>query len=97
MVYVHLSHGFEEIEALTVIDLLRRVNLDVKSVAVAPTEDKDPYRVQGAHGITVCADLLFEEADYHNCAMIVLPGGMPGTTNLLAHQGLNEVIELFYE
>ncbi|MDD2217565.1 MAG: DJ-1/PfpI family protein [Eubacteriales bacterium] len=96
MVYVHLSQGFEEIEALTVVDLLRRVNIDVKLVAVSPTCSDDSYKVKGAHDIVVYADLLFDEADYDACDMIVLPGGMPGTTNLLSHRGLKEKLELFY-
>ena len=59
MVYIHLAEGFEEIEALTPCDLLRRVGVDVKTVSV--TGEKV---VTGAHSIRVEADLLFEEADY---------------------------------
>ena len=91
MVYVHLANGFEEIEALTVVDLLRRAEIPVKTVSI---EDKV---VVGAHNIPVTADLLFKEADYENCTMIVLPGGMLGTVNLENHQGLSEVIDEFYK
>ena len=83
MIYVHLATGFEEIEALTVTDILRRAGADVNTVSV--TGEKT---VEGAHGISVMADILFEEADYKNCEMLVLPGGMPGTLNLGKHQGL---------
>ena len=52
-------------------------------------------RVRGAHGITLEADFLFAEADYEDCEMIVLPGGMPGALNLRDHQGLSEKIRDF--
>lgn len=90
MVYVHLADGFEEIEALTVVDVLRRAEIAVKTVSV--TGDKS---VRGAHDIKVEADLLFEEADYGNCEMIVLPGGMPGTANLAKHEGLAKQLNAF--
>ena len=75
MVYVHFAEGFEEVEAVTIVDLLRRAEIDVKMVSIM--EDK---MVEGAHGMQIQADLLFEEADYDGCDMIVLPGGMPGCT-----------------
>jgi len=90
MVLVHLAEGFEEIEALTVVDLLRRVDIPVKSISV--TGDKV---VEGAHGIRVEADGLFEEMDYGACTMIVLPGGLPGTFGLQDHEGLGEQIRSF--
>lgn len=83
MVYVHLADGFEEIEALTVVDVLRRAKIEVKTVSVTGKEF-----VRGAHDISVSADILFENADYKECDMIVLPGGMPGTANLAKHEGL---------
>ena len=49
----------------------------------------------GAHGLRIEADLLFEDADYAGCDMIVLPGGMPGTKNLAAHRGLCDIIREF--
>lgn len=92
MVYVHFAKGFEEIEAVTVMDVLRRGGIETESVSI--TGDKT---VRGAHGVSVYADLLFEEADYGGCEMIVLPGGMPGTKNLLAHDGLISEITSFAE
>lgn len=92
MVFIHLATGFEEVEALTPVDVLRRGGVDAKIVSVMG--DKT---VTGSHGISVQADLLFEEADYDACEMIVLPGGMPGATNLNAHKGLTDQIKAFAE
>ena len=74
MIAIHLAEGFEEIEALTVADVLRRAGKDAQLVSVSGN-----LMVTGAHGITVKADCLFEDADYAACEMLVLPGGMPGT------------------
>ncbi len=89
-VYVHLATGFEEIEAITPVDVLRRAGIEAKTVSVT-----GEHLVTGAHDISVKADLLFEEADYADCDMIVLPGGMPGTTNLGAHEGLVSKLKEF--
>lgn len=91
MVYVFLAHGFEEIEALTTVDLLRRADIQVKTVSIM--EEKLVY---GAHGIGVEADILFQVADFKRCAMLVFPGGMPGTTNLCNHTELIEEVKAFY-
>lgn len=90
MVYVHLAEGFEEIEALTIVDVLRRAGIDAQTVSVTGAR-----QVLGTHGIPVEADQLLEEADYESCEMIVLPGGMPGAANLKAHEGLTEQIRSF--
>lgn len=90
MVYVHLAEGFEEVEALTCVDVLRRADIDVQTVSV--TGDKV---VVGTHGIPVTADILYEETDYPSCEMIVLPGGLPGADNLEAHEGLAKHICCF--
>lgn len=92
MIYVHLADGFEEIEALTIVDLLRRAELDAKTVSITGKK-----QVMGTHGVPVEADLLYQEADYENCGMIVLPGGMPGAENLGNHQGLTAHIRCFAE
>lgn len=84
-VYVFLADGFEEIEGLTVVDLLRRVEIETETVSITGRTE-----VTGSHGITVKADLLFEEADFSDAAMYVLPGGMPGTRHLAAHEGLKQ-------
>ncbi len=90
MVYIHLAEGFEEIEALTVVDLLRRAEVPANLVSV--TEKKI---VKGAHGIKVEADVMFNQADYDKCDMIVLPGGLPGTYGLRDHAGLCSRIKEF--
>ncbi|HHX13552.1 MAG TPA: DJ-1/PfpI family protein [Clostridiales bacterium] len=92
MVLVHLAEGFEEVEALTVVDLLRRAGIDCKTVSVTGR-----LPVNGAHGVQVTADLLFDQADYKAAEMIVLPGGLPGTDNLAAHSGLTAAILDFAE
>lgn len=76
MVYFFLADGFEEIEALCPLDLCRRAGIEAKTVSI--TEKKE---VTGSHGITVKADLCADDrlSDFD---MIVLPGGMPGSTNL---------------
>lgn len=80
MIYLFLADGFEEVEALAPLDILRRAGLDVRTVSI--TADRT---VTGTHNITVTADLsgeIFEAANDHRPDMIILPGGMPGTTNL---------------
>ncbi|MDD2968194.1 MAG: DJ-1/PfpI family protein [Lachnospiraceae bacterium] len=91
-VCVFLAEGFEEIEALTVVDLLRRVGIltDLVSVTTQMT-------VTGSHGIEVRADKLIEEVEFVNIDMIVLPGGMPGTKNLEECDLLMEELDLFYQ
>ena len=76
MVYILLADGFEEIEALCPLDLLRRAGVETKTVSI--TEKR---AVTGSHGITVTADLTAENS-LSDIEMLVLPGGMPGSTNL---------------
>jgi len=89
-VYLFLADGFEEIEALTVTDLLRRIRVDVEMVSIDGS-----LAVKGAHGIEVKADVLFEDASFDDGDMLVLPGGMPGTRNLLNHEGLEKLIHIY--
>lgn len=77
MTYVMLANGFEEVEALTAVDIIRRANKEVSTVSVTPT-----LKVEGAHGITVMADKTIEEVSLTDADMVVLPGGMPGALNL---------------
>lgn len=90
-VCVFLADGFEEIEGLTVVDLLRRAGIEVTTVSI--TNEKV---IHGAHGIDVLADKLFDEVNYGEMDMAVLPGGMPGTLHLGEHNGVKEVLEKFY-
>lgn len=85
---VFLADGFEEIEGLTVVDLLRRAGVLVTTVSVTGQS-----LVHGAHGIDVQADRLFEEVSCEEQDLLVLPGGMPGTLHLEQHEGLRKVLE----
>ncbi len=92
MIYVHFAEGTEEIEFVTIIDLLRRSSLDAVSVSIT-----GKTKVTGAHGIIIETDTTFEEANYDDCDMIVLPGGMPGTLHMAEHSGLTDMIKSFNE
>ena len=78
MIYMFIAEGFEEIEALCPLDLMRRAGLEVKTVGIGGSA------VTGAHGITVSTDLSDKDTLDENAEMIFLPGGMPGTLNLAA-------------
>lgn len=104
MIYVFLADGFEEIEAFAPVDILRRAGLEVKTVSIT-----DDYVVTGAHGISVMADTtIYQTVDsvpggwndsqrLGECDMIVLPGGMPGSTNLDACERLKQMILVHLE
>ena len=91
MILVTLANGFEEIEALTPVDLLRRHNQDVKTVAIG----QNP--VVGSHGIPVVADLGVEEVDLATVDHLILPGGMPGTLGLDASSFVDRAIRAVEE
>lgn len=84
---IFLAEGFEEMEALFPLDIMRRGGLSVKTVSV--TGEKT---VVSSHRVPIVADVLFEELNPEEVEMIVLPGGLPGATNLDAHEGLNDLI-----
>lgn len=85
--YVFLAAGFEEIEALTVVDVMRRAGMDVKTVSIT-----DTHTVIGAHGIPVIADLLYDKTDFITPEWLILPGGMPGAENLAKFAPLNNLL-----
>lgn len=87
-VSIFLAPGFEEVEALTPVDLLRRAGAQVTIVSIG--EEK---AVTGSHQITVTADKLFEEMDFSDQDMLILPGGQPGTNNLKACKKLRDLLE----
>lgn len=89
MVYLFLADGFEEIEALTCVDILRRADIDVETVGVTGK------RVNGAHGIVVEADIIISECG--DADMLILPGGGVGTENLKASEDLSALISNAYE
>lgn len=81
MIYMFLAEGFEEIEALCPLDIIRRAGLDIRTVGIGGRD------ITGAHAITVRADLCdsdFEALPDKSADMVFLPGGMPGTLNLAA-------------
>lgn len=86
-VYIFLADGFEEIEGLTVVDLLRRADIEIRMISITGSE-----LVKGAHKIQVMADEVFREGAYQDGDMIVLPGGMPGTNALMDHEGLRGLL-----
>lgn len=86
--YLFLADGFEEIEALTTVDLLRRGGMDVLTVSIT-----DDSLVTGANGITAQADTLFGDTDFDDAEWLIIPGGMPGATNLAAFEPLNDLLK----
>ena len=86
-VYEFLATGFEDIEALIPLDIMRRAGVDFKTVSITG----DLY-VESAHGVSIKADMLIEDADMSDADLIMLPGGLPGATNLNAHNGVKKAI-----
>ncbi len=87
-VYEFLANGFEEIEGLAPVDILRRGGVDIKTVSITGSEF-----VETSHGITIKADLKFEDVkDFNEADMLLLPGGMPGSTNLNEHEGVRQAL-----
>ena len=86
-VYVFFADGFEEIEALTVVDVLRRAELNVMIVSVTPDEI-----VVGAHDVSILCDANFVNCDFLDSDLLVLPGGMPGAQTLSDHKGLQKLL-----
>lgn len=91
MIYVFYAHGFEEIEAIASTDILRRADLAVKTVGIGAKT------ITGAHGVTVHCDMIDHLASLKEMEMIVLPGGMPGTTNLEKSEVVRSFVEFAAE
>ncbi len=89
---IFFAEGYEEIEALAVVDVCRRCGLTIDMVSV--TEEK---MVKGAHGIGVEMDKTFSQVDFDGYDMLVLPGGSEGTKRLEAHEPLMKQVDAFYE
>lgn len=89
--YVFLAQGFEEIEALTVVDVMRRAGLETLTVSV-----NDEPQVIGAHGIPVVADLMYTEVNFNDADWLILPGGMPGAANLADTHALCDLIKTHF-
>lgn len=91
MVYVLLGTGFEEVEAITPVDLLRRAGVEVKTVGITGKT------VYGSHNIGVEADILPEEMDFDALDMIVLPGGLGGVASARASQAALDALKWAWE
>ena len=87
-VYVFLADGFEDVEALIPVDVLRRGGQEVVTVSVMG----DSQVVESAHGVQMVADALFDDVDLSDATLLLLPGGMPGASNLYDHEDLKEAL-----
>lgn len=85
-----MADGCEEIEGLTVVDIVRRAKMEIVMISVTGKKE-----VTSSHGVTFLADVLAEETGYEDLDGIVLPGGMPGTIHLLENETVNAVIRKF--
>lgn len=86
--YVFLAPGFEEIEAVSLIDIMRRAGMEVKTVSITPGE----RTVTGAHGVPYVADTTIDLIDA-DADWLILPGGMPGATNLYGCKALTDMLK----
>ena len=82
-----LANGFEETEAIGCLDVLRRAEIDVKTVGISGKQ------ITGSHGVTVVADMEADDIDADNIDGVILPGGMPGTANLQADERVINAVE----
>lgn len=89
-ILIPLASGFEEIEAITNIDVLRRAGLEVLTAGIGGTE------IEGDHGIKIKTDTTIEEVKAEDLKAVVLPGGMPGAANLKANSELLQLIKELY-
>lgn len=89
---IFMADGCEEIEGLTVVDVMRRAKMEIETISIMGKRE-----VTGSHQITFVTDVLAEEADYDSYDGIVLPGGIPGTPNLGASENVKRVITKFAE
>lgn len=87
-VYAFLADGFEIVECMAVVDVLRRGGLDVVTVSIT-----DDVKVTSSHKVIVLADTVLKDIDASDADCLFLPGGMPGTTNLMACKALAEILK----
>ena len=87
---IFFADGFEEIEGLTVVDMFRRAGIPIQTVSIT-----DSLTVTGSHDIKVQADCLLADFDFNTVEMLILPGGMPGTTNLSKCEPLCDALMQF--
>lgn len=91
MLYMFLANGFEETEAIGALDVIRRAEIEIKTVGVTGKT------VTGSHGVEITADILLSEVDYSSMTGAILPGGMPGTTNLFESKEVVDAVKECFE
>lgn len=87
MFYMFFANGFEEVEAIATLDVIRRAGIEIESVGVGSNQ------ITGAHNITVLCDKTTESISFDGLNGIILPGGMPGTTNLMNDSVVDKFID----
>ena len=87
-VYVFLANGFEDVEALIPVDVLRRGGVEVITVSITG----DSQVVESAHNVQIVADAMIEDCDFSDADLLFLPGGMPGASNLYEHEGVRQAV-----
>ena len=90
--FLFLAEGFEEVEAVATVDVLRRGGVEVRTVSVG-----EQRQVKGAHGVPVIADLALDELVAEEAECLIFPGGMPGAQNLADHRALLELMQRHYD
>lgn len=88
---IFLADGFEEMEAIGVIDILRRANINITLISI-----KNNLEVEGAHGIKLICDKIFDEIELSEFNMVIFPGGLLGVNNLKNFPHIKEVVNHFY-
>lgn len=87
MLYMFFAQGFEEVEAIAALDVIRRAKIDIKSVGVG-------YNIiTGSHGVSVVCDTVTDDISVDGIDGVILPGGMPGTNNLYDCQKVHEAVD----
>ena len=89
-VSIFMADGMEEVECRAVADMLKRGGVEVETISIM-----ERRMVTSSHNVTILADKMFAEADYSDSDLLFLPGGMPGTTNLGAHEGVCALLKAF--
>lgn len=88
-VYVFLANGFEDVEALIPVDVLRRGGVEVVTVSIV----EGSQVVETAHQVKIVADAMFNDCDFSDADLLMLPGGMPGASNLYEHKGVRKAVQ----
>lgn len=91
-VYEFIANGSEEIEALTVVDVLRRAGVEIKTVSITGTKE-----AVLSHGVKIECDVTIEQCTFDDADMLLLPGGLPGATNLNEHEGVRNAMLKQYQ